>query len=743
MYNSDEEIKTALSEGEIDAFTDYFDSSHNNYKLIAQFPVSPYLILGEKNATLINKVAAAQWELQMEDKDIQKQLYYKYYTDSADLKLTREEQIIVDNNESFNIGIIQDAKPLTYFEGEEATGVYTDVLNMILQNYNVTYYPIERINGELQIPDDVDFYLEGSSETPENGQASHPFFSYYYRLISKKNLKIEEGHYYKVGVSNNEKNDQIEKLVGNADFYIGPLKDRFDLLLSGDLDMVFANEFIAYYNLTRPDMANCMLINESVSLSSLYLVATPKCNPAKLSLFNKLVDRRYSIDFNSSLFKNSNILVYKPTFADKVKQNLLYIFLAFIVIALFLVFTERTIKMKKQNKEEILKKNKEISIALKNEKIANNTKNEFMSRVSHDMRTPLGAIINISDFGIDEIHDQTAVTYFKQIKKSSDYLLALVNDILQLQRIEQDTVCFNPAPIKIYDLMNSIQIIITPRAREKQIELTCCRNKNSKDDDYYMIDKIRLEQVIINICNNAIKYTSTGGHVDINYELQNNILKVSIKDNGVGMSEEFQLHMYEPFHKEENIMSISEEGTGLGLTITHNIVTCMKGTIEVESKVGKGTTFTVKIPLKPASSEQIEKYLIEQEMRLSNNIDLTGNKILVCEDNKINTLIIKKILEKVHVVVDTAENGKIALQKMNQNCYNLILMDIRMPVMGGLETAKEIRKFNKAIPIIALSANNYPEDIKSSLDAEMNYHLSKPIDSGKLYSILSYYLIKH
>lgn len=371
---------------------------------------------------------------------------------------------------------------------------------------------------------------------------------------------------------------------------------------------------------------------------------------------------------------------------------------------------------------------------------SNLQKEDFLARMSHDMRTPMNAILSFANFGLDEIKDPKALKYFSQIKDSSDYLLSLINDILDMQKLESGKIYLQEVVTYTPKIANKIKTIIKPRAAQKGIDLKFklrCENLYS----YIKADERRIEQILINILNNAIKYTPKGGCVvwtDTFEKLPNGKIKVShiISDNGVGMSEDFQKRMFTPFSTEINELSNIEGGTGLGLAITKNLVEAMGGKISCKSKLNVGTTFFIDLFLNQAPTNEVEQFLKKNDTELTKHI-LKGKKILLCEDVEINCIIVKKLLDVYKCEVDVAKNGKEGIALANKNKYALILMDIRMPVMNGLEATIEIRKNDKTTPIIALSANAYPKDIEKSLNVGMNAHLAKPIIREQLYSILT------
>lgn len=371
-------------------------------------------------------------------------------------------------------------------------------------------------------------------------------------------------------------------------------------------------------------------------------------------------------------------------------------------------------------------------------KKADRAKSEFLARMSHDMRTPMNAIINYSKFGKIESDSEELYNYFDQIENSGTYLLGIINDILEFSQLKEGKLKICKKPEDLDAFIKNIKHIIIPKAKQKNISVTIVnKNKNIK---YKKMDKIRNAQVIVNVINNALKYTDFGGKVNWTLDSETKhgktYCKHIIEDNGIGMSEEFQKKAFNLFSREENKFSIKEGGSGLGLAITKRIVNAIGGEISFVSEYGKGTTFTILFRCDDVSEEEFLDFYEDKTLN-KKFISLKNKKVLICEDIKVNAKILSKILESENIKFDIAENGEIGVQKVKQNNYDAVLMDIRMPVLDGLEATKQIRKFNKQIPIIALSANAYVEDIQKSLKIGMNDHLSKPIDKHKLLKSLS------
>ncbi len=396
-----------------------------------------------------------------------------------------------------------------------------------------------------------------------------------------------------------------------------------------------------------------------------------------------------------------------------------------------------------RNKTEEVQKEKanteRLEAALKKAELYRKTKDNFFSRMSHDMKTPLTAILSYSEFGLNRNASQEINDYFKQINQSAEYLLTLVKDILNINTIEAGKIQLFPKPISKKLLLNNILGIIKAKANEKNIKLIT--NFDKTIWPYQKFDISRLEQIYLNILSNAINYSNEGSTVTwtkkyIHDKNNNPYFFNIVSDNGIGMSEEFQKIMYEPFTQEDNDNKSVNVGNGLGLSITKNLIDLHGGTIWCESKINQGTTFYFQIPANEITKNEYLTYI----KKTKKTTILKGKKILICDDNLINIKIIDKILKSYGILTDSAKNGLVAIEKVKANDYFLILMDIQMPKLSGIETTKIIRSFNQKIPIIALSANSYESDIEACYEAGMNLHLSKPIDQNELFDSLLNFL---
>ena len=380
---------------------------------------------------------------------------------------------------------------------------------------------------------------------------------------------------------------------------------------------------------------------------------------------------------------------------------------------------------------------------------ANKAKSFFLSNMSHDIRTPMNGIIGMTQIAMQHLNDPARVAdCLKKINESSQHLLGLINEVLDMSRIESGKMTLNSETVSISQMITAVADVCRPdaqrRSQELQLQIT------DIDNDLVTADAVRLRQIMINLVSNAVKYTQNGGHIMVSAkqlpvkQRECGNYQFVVKDNGIGMSEEFQKTLFEPFAREDTSMTNATQGTGLGLSIVKSVITMMNGTIDVESKQGQGTTFTVTLQLPFAS----EKYLEEEKEDEQTVRRFDGHRILLTEDNELNREIACALMEEeTGITVDTAVNGKEAIERLKEKpegYYELIFMDIQMPIMNGYEAARAIRAMDsdyfRQVPIIAMTANVFQGDIMKAIESGMNEHITKPIDMNVVCKVLARWL---
>lgn len=396
----------------------------------------------------------------------------------------------------------------------------------------------------------------------------------------------------------------------------------------------------------------------------------------------------------------------------------------------------------------ILRREKEAVYAKQIEKMAteaqhaNQAKTRFLFNMSHDIRTPMNAIIGYTQLLENNLDNKKqALDYISKLKSSSTILLSLINYILEMTQIESGKLDLKKEIGDLDDLVKNINVVVEPLIKEKKLHYSY----HLEIKHHHIIcDKTKLREIVLNILSNAIKYTPEGGNIELliqEISFENNKVKYHfiIIDNGIGMKEDFLPHIFEEFAREKTSTESKVPGVGLGLPIVKSLIDMMNGTIQVESKLNKGTKFTVELSF--LTSLQVENV----NERNTSTLDFSGKHILLVEDNELNAEIGIELLNTFKVIIDLAKNGEECikiLEKMPEGYYDLILMDIQMPIMDGYEATKIIRSFNNKnaqIPIIAMTANAFEEDRKHALQLGMNEHLAKPVDIEKLKDVFTKY----
>ena len=424
------------------------------------------------------------------------------------------------------------------------------------------------------------------------------------------------------------------------------------------------------------------------------------------------------------------------------------------LLATFMIIEDYQAKNLDLN-EQILAKNKELEekqgqleTALQQASEANRAKTTFLFNMSHDIRTPMNAIIGFAKLAKKHIDErEQAIDCLSKVESSSDYLLRIINDILEMARIESGKIDLDALPVDIMEHKDSVAMMLESLANSKNIEFVKEYRINKSHIIY--ADYVRVDQILVNLLSNAIKYTPNGGRVLYRVEEEDSLkegyvrLKFTIADNGIGMSKDFVRTIFEAFSREKSSTVSGIQGTGLGMAIVKRLVDLMGGTIDIESEVGKGTTITMWLDL------PIAKKILKAENKIESVslADISGIKVLLVEDNELNAEIATELMKEMGAKVTHVSDGMGAVElmaKAKKGDFDVILMDIQMPIMNGYKATQAIRQLPDkdvaAIPIIAMTANVFAEDKKKAKEAGMNGHLSKPINVNKMVEILARYI---
>ena len=453
--------------------------------------------------------------------------------------------------------------------------------------------------------------------------------------------------------------------------------------------------------------------------------AVRRGNSMLLSVLNKTIKTMSASKFSNAVYMYDSNLK-KVTVREFIRDN--FWCFTVLVVSVFLIVLILILGLLQKAR-----------IAEKKAKKANSAKTDFLRHMSHDIRTPLNGIIGMINISERYYGDKERLYECKaKVMESMDYLQSLLNNVLDIGKVESGTLQLVNKPFDLVAMLVKQISIIETNAKEYGISFEGGASMSTFHHRYVIGSEEYLNRLLMNLAGNAVKYNRSGGKVilyfnEISSDDKTAVFECVCSDTGLGMSEEFQKHAFESYAREGKETTNGYSGAGLGLSIVKDIVDRMNGTIKLESKENVGTTFTVTIPL------EIDHNAEKEQQKKVEKPDLSGKSVLLVEDNELNLEIAKMLLEDEKMVVTTAENGEEAVDIVSQSVpgrFDFIFMDIMMPVMDGLEAARQIRTLNrkdtKEIPIIAMTANAFQDDIRDCIDAGMNAHIAKPIDSKKI-----------
>ncbi|MBD0832380.1 ATP-binding response regulator [Aestuariibaculum sediminum] len=442
---------------------------------------------------------------------------------------------------------------------------------------------------------------------------------------------------------------------------------------------------------------------------------------------------------------------YSETFEKLKKEeddNNLSTLISILSVALITILSLLTLSLYKNNNIRLKtnnmlhKKNGELIIAKEKAELASKTKANFLSTVTHELRTPLYAVTGLSNMLLEENPKPEQIQHLKSLKFSGDYLLTFINDILQINKIEANKVDVEPEPFNLKKKINNIIMALNNQAQDNNVKIHL--EYDASIGENFIADQIKISQILINLIGNSIKFTKNGDIWIRIYKIEEkgNIytLRFEVEDNGIGISQEKQDHMFESFSQGSIQINRKYGGTGLGLSIVKGLIGILNGKIYVKSELGKGTTFYFEIPLEHTSNqESIENKPIYFGGN-PDDIDLENVKVLVVEDNKINQMITKKILTKMNLNCEIVDNGEDAVNNIKNKKYDIVLMDIHMPGISGIEATKRVRTFDKELTIFALTAVTIEDKMQEFEDAGFTDIIPKPFKQEefekKLYNAL-------
>ena len=740
-----DEMIEKLDADELDALVIPVLSVNSDFIAIANIGASDcYFGVSKSRPDLLKELNSAMEEINNTETDYSSKLYARYEGKAViNYALNKEEKQWLDAHENtICVGYLKDNLPFCGEENGKLTGILGTVLDTVQEKYKITIKAVpcstgEQMNealqsGEIDIAGPIiqDLYTQEQFQVILTDE-----------IFDITPVVIYKGNEYRSSLSTIAATDTslYSELMVSFLFPDAEIK-QYDTQ-EECLEAVANGKAGA----TVIPSSKINLLNESPMTKSLSFAEMAKRQ--ELALFTKRENRRAATIINKAIEQSSNVLngvVLAQNSVSEKKMTLQDVFAEYgglavgvsfvIVFVLLLLVYSLSVSRKKQM--EALKEAQDANAA-------NIAKTTFLNHMSHDIRTPMNAIVGFTDIAMKRKPDKEVENCLKKIRQSSEYLMTLINDVLDISRIESGKLEYKPVPADLRDIINTVSSIA--RGYMENRDLNFCVSREELKTPYVMADELRIREVLLNIISNAVKFTKDGGTISFVAENcpgndeHHVIVRYRISDTGIGMSEEFQSRIFDEFTQENDGARTSYKGTGLGMAIAKKYVDLMGGKIEVSSRQGIGSTFTVEIPLRIA-----EQVLTEKEEKLRKEMDLHGLHVLLAEDNDLNAEIAVSLLEEQGMIVTRAADGKSALLQFCNTApgtFDLILMDVMMPEMNGYETTKAIRNLSdrpdgKEIPIVAMTANAFAEDVQAALDAGMDDHVAKPMDMDILISAI-------
>ena len=757
------QLFAAFDSHEVDVLAAESDGAYGreHSEVLTVFGTSDYyLCTNIKRPDILAELNSAQTLLAADEPNYLSSLSTKYYSESVTARaFSQAEREWMDTHNSLRVGYLENYLPYSDTDPEgNVTGIVRDLMPDIMKSLGIPdtaltftgYKSYDDMIADMA-SDKIDAAFPvggGLYYSEENGiYQSNPVVSVPTELVYQGEFSEETTSGFAVNENNRMQYYYIRTNYPGAEILFFPsVEENLNAVLSGKVKCTTLNGLRANEILKNRRYKELSFRQSGHNDDRCFGVKIG--NEGLLKLLNRGINVLGS-DYAQSISYRYTGGLYSYSFWDLLSDHMSAVGLVLLSVAALIVFflvrdvrrTKKEVEEKETARQELETKNNELaesqkalSEALVAAEGASRAKTAFLNNMSHDIRTPMNAIVGFTALAASDLDNKEQVRdYLGKISVSSRHLLSLINDVLDMSRIESGKVVIEETEVHLPDVIRDLRTIVQSNVSSKDLKLLIDTADLIHED--IITDRLRLNQVLLNILSNAIKFTPSGGRISFRIIEKASVVdgmadfEFCIRDNGIGMSKEFQKTIFEAFTREKTSTVSGIQGTGLGMAIAKNIVEMMGGTITVESEEGKGSEFRVKLPCKISSISAKSEPLPESRP------DFSGKRVLLAEDNELNQVLAEKILTSVGLGIDIACDGTEAVEKVRSAAtgyYDIILMDVQMPHMDGYEATRQIRALEdrgKAdIPIIAVTANAFDEDRQVALDAGMNGHLAKPYD---------------
>ena len=766
--NNDDDVEKKLANHEIDCFVSLEESIWSEQGISSVTTIGKsgiYFAINKERSDIKTKLDYAMRQLEQDSPFFKADLYKKYFTLDYIQLLTGKEKVWVEEHGGIQIGFLNNDPAI--FSMDEETGKITGMLAEYI-SYAKDCLGNQTLEFNIHAYDDYDEMIQAL----QNREIDMIFYAGRNPYFAEQNgyaLTNTAWTYSLMAVTDEEKFDE------NKVYTVAVPKEKYALkqhiaFSYPEWKLVDCDSLDNAADMVIQEKADCFLMGASQALiydnsqnfKSVPLTKTMeacftvrKGEGSLLSILNKTIKAMPS-DMLTSALAIYDSTADKVTFSDFIKDNLLVFlatvgFLALSIIGIILVLLRKARKAEAVAKlaaKDTKKLNDKLEIALKKAEDASLAKTRFLNNMSHDIRTPMNAILGYAQLMEEELKEKDlpeTSDHLEKLQQSGNLLLSIINNVLDMARIESGKMEIDENYGRIEDIRQTLFEIFGDEAKKKNIALHYTINV---EHEHILTDTTKVKEIFVNILSNAIKYTPSGGSVMINVdelvcdEPGYMMVRTRVSDTGIGMSQDYLTKIFDAFTRERNTTKSKITGSGLGMSIVKRYVDLLGGTIDIESEPGKGSTFTVTLKHRIAD----ESYYVKKHDKGSGTASkiLEGRNILLAEDNDLNAEIAEAILERAGLKTERVEDGIQCVNKITKmpvGTYDMILMDIQMPRMDGYKATQAIRhlpdKDKACIPIVAMTANAFEEDKRDAVAAGMNGHIAKPIQMDKLLSMLA------
>lgn len=759
-FDTDAEEKEALKSGSVCAILMTMLRCTSDYRIIASTnPTDVYFTCNPKDSSIKEGIDAAQQEILSTNPYYGLQLAQKHYGSvPRAYAFSDEEREFMRNCSPVTVAVATDMKPTEYYDTSTNTfrGLAIDYFEKISEITGIKFQYVARKdkNETIKALEDGKVQLIATVTEGANIENAYPI------TLTNSYLQTSVSMVYNKNMTDALSTDcsialksgllyyqNIAKKQGYKDIvYYDTLAECVDAVNKGKSDVTYLPNFSVSGLTGHAYLQNIKVLSSEIADCQCSIGVSNKSDSKLVSILDKALTSIPESEKETMLLNivagNRTEKTFKDVFYENQTTFLYTIILVSVLIGIFGILLAL-----RRNRT-----NRKLEEAMTKVEQANAAKADFMSRMSHDMRTPMNGILGLAELSEHERDVSAIKDNINKIRQSGQYLLCLINDTLDFQKIETGKLNLEPQIVSARELVNNVMLMIQMDAKKKNVDVRLT-TQEANLDVLVKADPVRLKQIFFNLLSNAVKFTPCGGSVNICFKCighTGNIAHdiITISDTGIGMSKDFiENHIFQPFSQEHSDIVSNYSGSGLGLSIAKKLVELMHGSISVESELGKGTTFIVKIDFENIAEAEVRNVSKQTEMKQQRIEEmLQGMHILLAEDHPLNAEIASRLLERVGCNVEWVDDGEKCLkcfEASSINQFDIILMDIRMPNMDGISAARMIRSLSRAdadqIPIIAMTANAYDSDVKNCLDAGMNAHIAKPIETQKMYETIANY----